>query len=371
MLRNKGVMPRGDVSRWPVRSCQGAAVRLLAVVLIGALLIGFPAGAGATRVAHFAEPVAVAVGSSHVWVANVSGNSIAELDESTGSVVRVIDARVGDLQTPVALAVDRARVWVVNEGVRGDPKGTGSITELNARTGALVRVITLKAAQFDNPAAIAIGDSHVWVTNLQTSSSGGSVTDLDERDGSITRVVDSLADVFDGPLAIAVHGNDVWIVSSGVKNYYGNGRGVGSVTEIDAATGDVLRVITAQSAPFDEPTSIVISGSHVWVANLVFSSIVELNALNGSVVRLIRANSLNEPLSMAVDAKDLWVANFFGNSVTEIAKSTGAVVRVIGAGIDEPGGIAVDGSHVWVTDGPNNEVTELDEANGKFIRAVT
>jgi len=354
-------MSRNSVKVWPV--ARASFVGLSLAAFVG----GAPAGAAQ---AHFAEPVAIAVEGSHVWVANVLGNSVTELDAATGSVVRVIDARADDFKTPIAIAVEGSHVWVVNDGVTGNPRGTGSITELDATTGDLIRVISIHAARLDNPAAVAASGNHVWVTNLATSASGGWVTDLDESTGSVRGVVDAVADAFDGPVAIAVSGGNVWIASSGAKNYYGDGRRVGSVTEIDATTGRIVRVITAQSAPFDEPTAVVISGSDVWVANLDFSSIVELSATSGSVLRDIRANSLNQPLAMAVDAEHLWVANFFGNSVTEFAKSTGTVVRVIGAGIDSPGGIALDGSHVWVTDGPINAVTELNEANGALIRTI-
>jgi hypothetical protein len=350
------------------RSASRAGV--LAAMVSAATMVGFVPAAFASRTKHFAEPIAIAVDHSHVWVANVFGNSVTELNARTGSVIRVIDAQADDFVTPIALAVTNEHVWVVNDGVKGNSRGTGSITELNARNGALVRVITVGAARFDNPAAIAISGSRVWVTSLQTSSDGGLVTDLDESDGSITRIVDGFGDFFDGPVAVAARGNDVWIVSSGVKNYYGDGRGVGSVTELNASTGQVVRIITAQNAPFDEPTSIAISGSHVWVANLDYSSIVELNASTGAVVRLIRANSLNQPLSMAVDHYHLWAANFFGNSVTEFKKSTGAVVRVIGAGFNDPGGIAIAGSHVWVTNGPSNAVTELRESDGSLVRTI-
>jgi hypothetical protein len=360
------VVSKGEVM-WPSSSRTHV---LFAAGLLLALCANTAPADAASHISHFSEPVAIAEGGSHVWVANVFGNSVTELNAKTGSVIRVIDASADDFATPIALAVTSAHVWVVNDGVKGNSKGTGSITELNAHSGALIRVISVGAARFDNPAAIAIGGSRVWVTSLQTSSEGGLVTDLDESDGSITRVVGGLADSFDGPVAVAADGNDVWIVSSGVKNYYGNGRGVGSVTELNATTGQVVRIITSQTAPFNEPTSIAISGAHVWIANLVYSSIVELNAVNGEVVRLIRANSLNQPLSMAVDHDHLWVANFFGNSVTEFKKSSGAVVRVIGAGVNDPGGIAIAGSHVWVTDGPSNAVTELQESDGSLVRTI-
>lgn len=348
-----------------------AATLVFAAAVGAASVIGLASAGAAKRPVHFFEPVAIAVDRSHVWVANVFGNSVTELDARTGDVLRVVDAPRDDFKTPIAIADNGRDVWVVNDGVSGNVLGTGSITELNARNGSLVRVIRVAAAHFDNPGAIAIGDAHVWVTNLETSSEGGSVTDIDEVDGSITRVISAAADAFDGPVAIAARDDRVWILSSGVKNYYGNGKGVGSLTELNATTGRVIRVIGAHAGTFDEPVAIALNGPHVWVANLDYSSVVELNASNGALVRHIKANSLNEPLSIAVDRRHVWLANFFGNSVTELDKSTGALVRVIGAGIDEPGGIACSGSHVWVTNGPSNSVIELDERTGAYIKTIT
>src|SRR5215469_3966600 len=60
---------------------------------------------------------------------------------------------------PYGVASDGTHVWVTN--LYG-----GSVTELDAATGALVHVLQGPKYGFDDPAAISSDGSHVWVTNI-------------------------------------------------------------------------------------------------------------------------------------------------------------------------------------------------------------
>jgi hypothetical protein len=61
-------------------------------------------------------------------------------------------------------------VWVAN-----DPTGPGgSVTELNAATGAPIRILTGPKYRFNNPAAIAADGTRIWVAN----NMGYSVTEF-------------------------------------------------------------------------------------------------------------------------------------------------------------------------------------------------
>ena len=66
---------------------------------------------------------------------------------------------------PYAVASDGTHVWVTN----GDGD---SVTELSASTGALVKVISGSAYQFDFPDAIASNGTNVWVANADQSVTG-------------------------------------------------------------------------------------------------------------------------------------------------------------------------------------------------------
>src|SRR5437868_2505465 len=74
----------------------------LAVMLTGSPLAptheGVAANAHALTGVHvfgqggFNEPIGIAVAGNHVWVANQNGNSVSELDATTGAVVTTLSA---------------------------------------------------------------------------------------------------------------------------------------------------------------------------------------------------------------------------------------------------------------------------------------
>ena len=102
----------------------------------------------------FDEPDAVAADGTHVWVANASGDSVTELSESTGALVKVLSARSYGFDVPDAIAADGTHVWVA------DSNGH-SVTELSQSTGALVKVLR----GIHGPDGIAVDGTHVWVAD--------------------------------------------------------------------------------------------------------------------------------------------------------------------------------------------------------------
>jgi hypothetical protein len=69
-------------------------------------------------------------------VANNLGNSVTELDASTGALVRVISASIYRLAGPDAMAVSGCHDLFAANG------GGNWVIELDTSTGALVRVIS-------------------------------------------------------------------------------------------------------------------------------------------------------------------------------------------------------------------------------------
>ena len=254
---------------------------------------------------------------------------------------------------------------------------------------------------FDNPDAISSDGSHVWVANIETESPGGnSVTELDASTGALLRVLSASSYGFDDPDAISSDGTDVWVA---------NGEG-NSVTELDASTGALVQVLSASSYGFDDPGAISSDGADVWVANGAGNSVTELDASTGALVQVLSASSyrLRRPRryllrrhrrlgrqwrevtasrscmprpgartsSSRVRVMDSTTptlsrqtapmsgsTNGARNSVTELDASTGALVQVITGssyGFDDPDAVSSDGTHVWVVNGGGNSVTELD-----------
>ena len=162
-------------------------------------------------------PEAIAAASGRVWVANslypLTGNArgwVTELSAKTGTLIRVISAPRDGLTDPEAIAVAGNRVWVVNSF-------GSSVTELNAATGGLIRVIAGKQYQLNSggfSVAIAVSGNRVWVPN----ANGDSVTEIDAASGALIRVIAGPRYRFSSPVEVAVSGNLLWVVSSTSDN---------------------------------------------------------------------------------------------------------------------------------------------------------
>ena len=94
------------------------------------------------------------------------------------AAARGVHVSGGILTSPASIASDGTRVWVANyDG--------NSVTELSARTGAVVKVISASRYKFKDPFSIASGGTHVWVVNLD----GESVTELSAKTGRLVKVI--------------------------------------------------------------------------------------------------------------------------------------------------------------------------------------
>jgi hypothetical protein len=129
---------------------------------------------------------------------------------------------------------------------------------------------------------------------------------------------------------------DVW-----VGNDDGTGNAAcGSVTELDASTGAVVRVLAGGHYSFDMPDAIVGDGTHIWVASLYDamepcqggapSSVIELSAVGGAwqetilgtcgILPRLAARLLGEhatcisPDGMAATGSRIW----FGNNSSSV-----------------------------------------------------
>ena len=101
------------------------------------------------------------VGKGAAWV----GNSVTEVNVSTGALLKVISGPAYQFNGPHALAVIGDNLFVAN-------KWGNSVTEVNASTGALVKVMSASGYRFGGPEAMAVAETHLFVANY-----GGSVTD--------------------------------------------------------------------------------------------------------------------------------------------------------------------------------------------------
>jgi serine/threonine-protein kinase len=298
----------------------------------------------------FSSPNAVVLAGSRIWVANSAGNSVTELNASTGSVIRILDGASYQFDYPISFAPDGADLWVVNAF-------GNSMTELNVGTGSLVRIVKGTSYGFNNPEAVTADGTHIWVGNdglVNGSPEGNSVTELNASDGSLVRVVKGAPDEFGSPAAMAAAGNHIW-----VGNYDGT-----TMAELNASDGSLVRMLEGPSYGFNEPHSFAYDGTNLWVANPNGGSVTELNPDDGSLVRVLKGAQygFKTPDGITFDGTHLWVADTHADAVMELNASDGSLVRTIrGAsyGFGKPAGVAVSGTHIWVLPYWSNSMTEL------------
>ncbi|HUZ41977.1 MAG TPA: hypothetical protein VMU68_11385 [Acidimicrobiales bacterium] len=368
----------------------GARALLGAAVLsTGSLnFLNTSVSSASTGASGFSSPDAIAVSASDVWVANVIGNSVAEFNVASGSLVRVINAKADGFHRPEGIAVNGSHVWVTNSNQDLDAMGTAryplatysSITELNANNGSLVRVINRPADHLVEPGPIAICGSHVWVVNDNAtanavSSAAVTLVELNDSNGSLVRLYRANVDGLDGLINLTATRSDVWLT-----NLYGPYDSKSSVTELNARTGSLVRIVKAQKK--DPPDPVSVDGSHVWIGTTLMgsNSVTELNARTGSLVRIIKAKAdhFNGLSGIAAQGSHVWVTNSGAlasrgntNSVTELNARTGSLVRIIKAkadGFNRPSDVVASGSKLWVLN--FDSITELNQNNGSLVRVI-
>jgi len=338
-------------------------------------------------VPHFDGPVAIAVSGANVWVVNEVDNSITEFNATTGSQVRVINAKADAFHHPDGIAVSGSHVWVTNSnenlGMGGgnyDTARYSSVTELNIKNGSLVRVIDAKADGLLEPGPIAVSGSHVWVLNqnarsFSPSTPGDALIELNAVTGSLVHVFKTNVDGLSGPFGITASRSNVWVTSAGGP--------VNSLIEINSSTGSLVRIVKSTAGQLGVPYSMAISNGHVWVTNLhdnfndndAGHSIAEIDVSNGSITRVVNttADRTSGFSGIAVAGSHVWITNDgrFNKSVTELNASDGSLVQVIKAkayGFNESTGIAASGAMLWVLNA--NSVTELNADNGSLVRVI-
>jgi outer membrane protein assembly factor BamB len=335
----------------------------LTTSLLGALVFGgFALGAsGATAAPRpsgqlkvdISVPSALVSNGRHVWIANTGSSSVLELDAATGRELRNVAGSTYRFDISDAIATYGDHVWVANSA-------SNSVTVFHASTGKLIRVLSGPAYQFEVPSAMVVADHHVFVLN----GAGSRVTELDETTGRRLRVLTGPLYRFAGTHAMVVVHHDVWTA---------NGAGKGSLTEFNAVTAKVVRVISSGSARLDAPTSLASDGIRLWVSNALGGHISEVAVANGHLMRTISnsTHQLSGLDSLAWSGRTLWGADQQRSGlVLAFDETSGKTTVVLAHRFGFPA-VSADAHHIWVVDRTQSRVTELNPATGAIVRVIT
>jgi len=143
------------------------------------------------------------VGSEHVFV--ISGNAVSMIDARTGQID--YSTSVGVHPWSILESTPLERVYVLTGtyfDANSDPNELGTVSTLDARTGKIVRNLTLGRAAFAfSPSAIAVDPvaNRVWVLSTDRHRHGG-VSVLNAETGTLLHTLYPDADAL--PVAIAL-----------------------------------------------------------------------------------------------------------------------------------------------------------------------
>jgi DNA-binding beta-propeller fold protein YncE len=214
LVLNAGHAPR-DGSVTEIAAANGSLVRRVAGPAFG-----------------FDRPVALAVAGADAFVADAAGNALTEVDVTSGRLIR----RIPGLARPEGVAVAGGHVWVSDET-------TSAVTEISPTTGRLLRTIDDASYGFGHPTLVTEHAGHVYVaTPLGTSPM---VTRFSASTGVLSWYMcnNNGPYYFSGLSAFAASGDDLWVASRSGANNPRSAARTGSLTEMRASSGALVRTI--------------------------------------------------------------------------------------------------------------------------------
>jgi hypothetical protein len=353
----------------------GAASAPAANTPVGSAAVAAPLQLAANAVvasngSEFDSPSGLAVAHNALWVTNLNGNSVSEINPSNGDWLRNVRGAGYGFNRPTGIAADGSYLFIANAG--------GSVTEINAVNGAAVRIIQGPQYQFSDPRAILVTDGGAIVVVL---NGGGSLTEFGAGSAGLIRVVSGAAFGFDNPVAMSLS-------SSGAYAFVAD-RGNNAVTEVNVMTGALARVIRGDG--LDSPDGIAVSTTTVWVSDSADNAVTKLSASSGAGLGTFSNSTADfgfgQPATVFANAGNVFITSPLGVSpmVTKVSATTNTPAWYM-CNTNGPyyfsvlTALAATGTGLWVasSSGANNpkadaragSLTELSTTNGALMRTL-
>jgi len=180
--------------------------------------------------------------SGRVFVSSPYADSVSMLDATSGRLLRTVG---GTHPGPMAVDARAGRVFVLNGGGGGTPNGMVSI--LDSVTGRVVGNTPVGRMSAGTPVTPVVDTRTGRVFVANDGGGTGSVSVLDARSGALLRTVT----VGPHPFVMAVDGRSgrVFVTSLGAMDAAGLLTGPGSVSVLDAQSGMLLRTVPVGVEP--------------------------------------------------------------------------------------------------------------------------
>jgi outer membrane lipoprotein-sorting protein len=314
----------------------------------------------------FNGPDAMAFDGRHVWVANRTGNTVTELDASTGATIAVLSGSQYGFSAPAGIAFDNQldRIWVTDSG-------SHSVTVFSAATGQNIQVLSTD----NQPQNIVYSGGRILESNYAGGSDGkGSVTEWATNGTSSTTWNNSncTACLLSGPTGLVFLNSSILVANrnnstiSALYDAAGQCGGKGSGAHYAPQTSQGNSTLAT-------PTAITTDGVNVYVTNAVSGTnsvwpAAEYSWTNCAMTLMQQfENGAQTMRGIMFDGSRVWMASASTNAIYAL-NSTGLDTvayydnDVCACGFSGPSTIISDGSHLWVSNPNQNSVSEIDGA---------
>jgi hypothetical protein len=193
---------------------------------------------------RFGEPQGLALARGEMWTANFQSSYglVSAFRAGDGSAVPTATRTPDGYCAATAIASSPRSVWIAEDQCPQD--GYGTIAEIDPTTGALVRTISVGTPAVNSPGDLAVTGSSVWVMlssgSAFSSEVWGKLVEVNAATGKINReigVPKVSTTPWPGEHAIVATATRIWVV---------NESQVGLI-ELDARTGKVIRSVACDA----------------------------------------------------------------------------------------------------------------------------
>ena len=342
----------------------GVTIPLLGAMTVAVALVGVgPAvaqGHAASRsnvgTYNFSSPTSAAVAGADMFVTNGAGNSVTEVNASTGAFVSQISGRHYKFQSPSAIEAVGTDLFVANAA-------GNSVTEFSASNLKHVHVIHQQKYDLADPVALTSSGSDLFILNGR-----GSVTEVSTASRKLIGTISAAVFGFHDPTGFALADGRIFVANPSSN----------TVTVINAATRGLVGILSGASYGFDWPSGVAFDGTNVWVTNPDTSSVTEISPTTLQSLGMLSSSNL--PWVVPIISGDGYVFTVSppGSSpmVSQIVLSTPPEVTWMMCNtngpydFNNPEAAVVAGSNLWIVNEGGNSLTEMDADSGALIRTV-
>jgi hypothetical protein len=339
----------------------------LTIVLASLAALGPKTAAFATT-PSFSTPYSVVIAGGNLWVTNPASNSVTQVRQSSGTVVKIFSSRAYHFFYPESIVTNGSSIFVLSSL-------PGRVTQMNAATGKLIRVFanrSFKMVGFDN---IAAGGAYLWVAGQFT------INQFNIKTGKLIRAIPSKN--YGAFSNIVATPTDVYATA----NTATSPQVSGSVYDFSATTGRLLHTIAYLPEGFWGVSKITLQGSTIYAVNNPspnpnyvpgttlpqFATITKIDTSTDTVVATEDLAPSSGFFGIAADSSNLWIGQFGTNTLWSAATSLSnpPVSYAVGGSLNHPIALADDGTNLWVLNQGSSTLVELNAATGALITTIS